>query len=236
MSENNVIPEQTHLVYVKTLEEIVDADNKKRKMRKTIVTVALCAVLLAATFVSAFAGKSIFQTVIRFRNHDEIIISEDLKHIVVDDDILSTDNCKIPMVVTKAEQIIGKHLPGVDSDRSYEIAYEAQKDESGRIPVITLWAADYYSDEGDKTVSLFVKALTQYADSRYVNEQNNASSGKVLKENNYFDNIETTVIAYSYDDLPSRTEVEFYYEDMWFDLIFNHFTDAEIADIISRIN
>ena len=236
MSEINMIPKQTHLVYVKTLEEILDADNKKQRKRKTIVTVALCAALLSATFVSAFAGKSIFQTVIRFRNHDAIIISEGLKHIFVSDDILSTNNCKIPMVVTKAEQIIGKHLPGVDADRSYEIAYEAQKDENGRIPVITLWAADYYSDEGDKTVSLFVKALTQYADSRYVNEQNNASGGKVLKENNYFDNLDTSVIVYSYDDLPSRTEVEFYYEDMWFDLIFNHFTDAEIADIISRIN
>ena len=38
MSENNVIPEQTHLVYVKTLEEIVDANNKKRKMKQIKTT------------------------------------------------------------------------------------------------------------------------------------------------------------------------------------------------------
>lgn len=236
MSNINMIPEQTHLVYMKTLEEIIDMDNKKRRKKKEIVTVALCAVLLSATFVSAFAGKSIYNTVIRFGNHEEIVVSEELKHIVVADSILSTENCKIPMTAAEAEQLIGKHLPGVDSDLSFEIAYEAQKDENGHIPLITLWAADYYSEESNKTVSLFVKALTQYADDRYVNEQNNASGGKVLKENNYFDNLGTSVIAYSYDDLPSRTEVEFYYEDMWFDLIFNHFTDAEIADIINRIN
>ena len=235
MTETSIIPEHTHNLYVKTLEDIVKEEVNKKKKKKAVVTVVLCAAILSLMFVSAFAGKNIYQSLIRFHDHDEIVISDIFNHITISNIIPSTDYRKIPMTVAEVEKILCKHLPGVDSDQSYEIAYEAQTDANGNVPLISIWAADYYT-EGNKTVSLFVKALTQYADSRYANEEYNSSGGKLLKNNNYFDNLETVVVAYSYDDLPSRTEVEFYYEDMWFHLIFNHFTDSEIADIISRIH
>ena len=82
-------------------------DNKKHRKKKEIVTVALCAVLLFATFVSAFAGKSIYNTVIRFGNHEEIVVSEELKYIVVADSILSMENCKIISIIS---ELLSSHI------------------------------------------------------------------------------------------------------------------------------
>lgn len=220
---------------------------KKSKGASKLVYISLGAIMIGAlslTLGYAEEIKQFFQnwsSSVVFENGEKetITVNSTFKKIPSTAKKTKEYDNSIEMSENEIEDMLNFKILGYDNATTKTMYYSTGLNENGTIGRIDIWYPRFIYENENKTISILISMLNEYADYGYIaafKEGLDATGGKELVDSYTSPNLGVQVIIYSNDWSSERLTATFCYDNVLYSMIGDNVTEKEFKDIIEKLH